>query len=82
MQPIISLPDAKVEYVVMSPCEKYVLTYAPNNKYAFVVWDFQMVSIIREFEQQMGETQFSFQWSHDGKYIAKKSEVDIKKKNE
>ena len=48
MEPIITLPQAKVENVKMSPCERYVLTYAPKADIAFAVWNFQMVEIIRE----------------------------------
>lgn len=40
MVPIITLPQANVETVVMSPCEKYVLTYAPKANSAFTIWDF------------------------------------------
>ena len=44
MIPIITIPQANVEAVSMSPCEKYVLTYAPKSATAFTVWDFQMVT--------------------------------------
>lgn len=41
MQPIITLPTAGVNHVIMSPCEKYVLTFTTKNeKEAFIVWDF------------------------------------------
>jgi len=56
----------------MSPCERYVLTYAPANKNAYVVWNFQSVDKIREFEKEQGEDQLTYQWSYDGNYVAKK----------
>ena len=71
MTPIITLPQANVDAVSMSPCEKYVLTYAPKSSSAFSVWDFQMVSVLREFDKKIGETVNTYRWSHDGRYIAK-----------
>ena len=50
MTPIITIPQNKVISLKMSPCEKYVLTYSPMGDFGYTVWDFQMVSIIREFE--------------------------------
>jgi len=72
MVPIITLNQGTVEAVSMSPCEKYVLTYAPKADFGFTVWDFQMVSEIRTFELETDETADSFKWSQDGSYIAKK----------
>ena len=40
MQPIITIPEPKVEHVSMSPCERYVLTYAPSSNSPFVIWNF------------------------------------------
>lgn len=56
----------------MSPCEKYVCTYAPMGEKAFTIWNFEMVEIIREFKAEAEETEQSYKWSHDGKYICKK----------
>ncbi len=40
MNPIITIPEPKVDMVVMSPCERYVLTYAPMSKSPYVIWNF------------------------------------------
>ena len=40
MIPIITIPQANADAVSMSPCEKYVLIYAPKSASAFTVWDF------------------------------------------
>lgn len=40
MVPIITLPQAKVTAVKMSPCEKYVLCFSPMADVAFTVWNF------------------------------------------
>lgn len=72
MQPIITLPEGKVDLVHMSPCERYVLTYAPMSKTPYVIWNFQLVEQIRDFDQKEGEDGHSYQWSHDGNYLSKK----------
>jgi uncharacterized protein with WD repeat len=72
MTPIIVLSQNKVLAVLMSPCEKYVLTYAPMGDKAFTVWNFEMVEVIRDFDAEPEEDDKSYQWSHDGKYLAKK----------
>ena len=72
MTPIIVLPKHKVISVKMSPCERYVLTYSPMGDTCFTVWNFQMVEVIREFTAEEGDDPESYQWSHDGQYIAKK----------
>lgn len=79
LQPIITIPTPKVEHVTMSPDEKYVLTYAPSLKNTYIVWNFQMVEQIRDFDQKIGENSTTFKWSHDGQYIAKKFVTEIKK---
>jgi len=43
MSPIITLPEPKVDFVSMSPCERYVLTYAPMSKTPYIIWNFQLV---------------------------------------
>lgn len=78
MQPIITIPEPKVENVNMSPCERYVVTYAPTQKSPYVVWDFQLVEQIRDFDQKIGENFQTYQWSFDGEYLAKKFIQDIK----
>eukprot|EP00347_Sterkiella_histriomuscorum_P005175 403357608 len=82
MQPIITIPEPKVENVNMSPCERYVLTYAPTQKSPYVVWDFQLVEQIRDFDQKRGESFTTYQWSFDGNYLAKKFEQEIKKEGQ
>ena len=79
MVPIITLPQAKVTHVKMSPCEKYVLTFSPMADVAFTVWDFAMVEIRRELPIADGETIDTFKWSHDGKYLAKKFKTELRK---
>lgn len=78
MMPIITLPEPKVEYVSMSPCERYVLTYAPSSKSPYVVWNFQLVEQIRDFDQKHGEDHTTYMWSFDGNYLAKKFVTEIK----
>lgn len=63
MNPIITLPEQKVDLVVMSPCERYVLTYAPMSKNPYVIWNFQLVEQIRSFEQKEGEDGHAYIWS-------------------
>ena len=72
MAPIITLPEGKVDLVSMSPCERYVLTYAPMSKTPYVIWNFQLVEQIRDFDQKEGENGHTYTWSHDGNYLAKK----------
>jgi translation initiation factor 3 subunit B len=43
MMPIITIPEQKVDFVSMSPCERYLLTYAPMSKNPYVIWNFQLV---------------------------------------
>lgn len=78
MTPIIVLPQNKVKSVLMSPCEKYVCTYSPMGDKAFTIWNFEMVEIIREFDGEEGEDADSYQFSHDGNYIAKKFRTELK----
>lgn len=72
MSSIITLRQHKVVAVNMSPCEKYVMTYSPMGDKAYTVWNFEMTEVIREFDQEMGEDENTFKWSHDGSYLAKK----------
>jgi len=76
MQPIITLPEPKVDLVSMSPCERYVLTYAPMSKSPYVIWNFQLVEQIRDFDQKEGEDGHAYTWSHDGNYLAKKFKTE------
>lgn len=66
MTPIIVLPQNKVDFVSMSPCEKYVLTWSPKADVGFTVWNFQMVEVIREFDSELNEDSTSYKWSFDG----------------
>jgi hypothetical protein len=61
----------------MSPCERYVLTYAPKGDVAYTVWNFQLVETIRDFAAEKGENQDTYKWSFDGNYLAKKFETTI-----
>lgn len=55
MAPIITIPQSKVTHVMMSPCERYVLTYSPKGDSQFTVWNFSLVEQIREFLAEKGE---------------------------
>ena len=79
MVPIITLPQSKVTHVKMSPCENYVLTFSPLADVAFTVWNFQMVSVIRELPIAGDEDIETFKWSHDGKYLAKRFRTELTK---
>lgn len=79
MIPIITLPQAKVQHVNMSPCERYVLTYSPMADVAFTVWNFQLVEIIREFDIAPEEDENTYQWNFDGSYLAKRFETEFQK---
>ena len=41
-----------------------------------------MVENIREFDQKQGEHQHTFQWSHDGNFIAKKFTQEVTSKKD
>jgi uncharacterized protein with WD repeat len=79
MAPIITIPEQKVDFVSMSPCERYVMTYAPMAKNPYVIWNFQLVEQIRDFDQKEGEDGHAYLWSQDGNYLAKKFKQDIAK---
>lgn len=80
MTPIISIPQSQVKSVNMSPCENYVLTYSPNgDKLKLRVWNFKMVEVISQGVLEDGEDENTFQWSHNGKHIAKKFRTELKK---
>ncbi len=66
MTPIIVLSQNKVDFVSMSPCEKYVLTWSPRGEVGFTVWNFQMVEVIREFDSERDEDHTTYKWSFDG----------------
>lgn len=55
MVPIITIPQAKVTHVSMSPCERFVLTYSPKGDAAFSIWNFQLVELIRDFQSEFAE---------------------------
>jgi translation initiation factor 3 subunit B len=40
MREIITLAQSKADKVIMSPCERYVLTYSPQADVCFTVWNF------------------------------------------
>lgn len=78
MSPVLTINQPKVESCVFSPCEKYLLVYQPKNKESYSVYDFQRHEILRQFEQEEGEDGNTYQWSYDGKYIAKILKKEIK----
>jgi len=71
MLPILTIHQPKVETVIFSPCEKYIVLYMPKSNTPYEVWNFQTNEKIREFEQQSGEDANSFKWSQDSKFIAR-----------
>lgn len=79
MKPILTINEPKVESVLFSPCEKYLLVYQPKNELAYTIWNFMTHEKIREFEQSSGEDGNTYQWSFDGSLIAKISKKIIKK---
>ena len=79
MVPIITIPQAKVTDLKMSPCEQYVLTFSPMANVAFTVWNFKMVEVLRELPISDGENIDTYKWSHDGQYLAKKFRTELRK---
>lgn len=71
--PILTIRETKVDSVLFSPCEKYLLVYQPRSDLPYSIWNFMANEKIREFEQFSGEDAHSFKWSYDGKFIAKTS---------
>jgi len=51
MQPILAIAQPKVETVIFSPDEKYIVLYMPRNNKPYEVWNFQTGEKVREFEQ-------------------------------
>lgn len=72
MTPVIVIPKHKVSHVIMSPCERYLLTYTPEDKNFYSVWNFQMAELLREFEPEDDEDHLTYRFSYDGNYIAKR----------
>lgn len=50
MQPILTINEPKVETVIFSPCEKYLVVYSPKSDFPYAVWNFMTHEKIREFE--------------------------------
>jgi len=71
MKSIMTINEPKVESVVFSPCEKYLMVYSPKNDNPYAVWNFMTLDKIREFDQVRNENATTYQWSYDGKFIAK-----------
>jgi len=71
MQPVLTIPKPKVDTVVFSPCERYVLIYLPKNDNPYEIWNFVTKEFMRDFEQDNNEDAKTFKWSHDGNFIAK-----------
>jgi uncharacterized protein with WD repeat len=55
MTPILTINEPKVESLVFSPCEKYLMVYQPKNELSYTIWNFMTHEKIREFEQEDGE---------------------------
>jgi len=91
MTSIMTITEPKVEQVIFSPCEKYLMVYSPKNDLPYAVWNFMTLEKIREFDQVRDEHANTYQWSYDGKFIAKikkefvpieYSEEEVKKQEE
>ena len=91
MKSIMTINEPKVEQVIFSPCETYLMVYSPKNDNPYAVWNFMTLEKIREFDQARNENAQTYQWSFNGKFIAKikneyipieYSEEDTKKQEE
>jgi translation initiation factor 3 subunit B len=63
-----------VTQINFSPCERYVLTFSPRQK--FIVWNLSTREEIRTFSAEE-EKWGTYRWSYNGDYIAKMSEETI-----
>lgn len=79
MTPILTINQTKVDSVLFSPCERYILIYQPSSDLSYSIWNFHTSEKLREFEQQAGEDGQSYKWSHDGNFIAKVTKKEVKK---
>lgn len=77
MTPILTINETKVESVLFSPCERYILVYQPKNDLSYTIWNFHTGEKLREFEQYANEDGNTYQWSHDGNFIAKMIKKEI-----
>lgn len=77
MKSIMTVNEPKVESVSFSPCEKYLIVYSPKNDLPYAIWNFMTQEKIREFEQLRDEDNKTYQWSFDGKFLAKVSKKYI-----
>lgn len=82
MKPILTINEPKVESVLFSPCETYLLVYSPKNDFPYAIWNFKTHEKLREFEQASGEDGNTFKWSFNGKFIAKYTKKVITKEVE
>lgn len=66
------------QFVDFSPCENYVVTYAPTPAgQKIIIWDIRSGQEKRSFVSD-GQTSMSmFRWSHDDKYVARMGENAI-----
>jgi len=77
MIPIVTIPQSQVTSVNMSPCENYVMTYSATGDNPYTVWNFKMLEIIRTLPYGGDEDETTYQWSHNGNFIAKKFRTEI-----
>lgn len=54
MQPILTINEPKVETVIFSPCERYLVLYQPKNENPYRIWNFTTNEKIKDFEQSIG----------------------------
>lgn len=77
-QKINKFPHPGTQFVDFSPCENYVVTYAPTPAgQKIIIWDIRSGQEKRSFVSD-GQTSMSmFRWSHDDKYVARMGENAI-----
>lgn len=75
MQPILAIEEAKVDSVLFSPCERYILLYTPLKDMPYQIWNFTELTLIRDFPEVNDD---KFKWSFSGDYIARRTTKKFK----
>ena len=73
---ITKLNHGGVKLIDFSPCERFLVTWAPeaDQANALIVWNLQTGEKARAFQGAKGDEQMewpAFQWSHDDEYFAR-----------
>ena len=85
---IHKFPHEGVGLIHFSPCETYLVTLSPEyqehdnpkDPQCIVVWDIKTGRKMRGFTAGKQRTWPAFKWSHDDKYFARISEVQVSMK--